>query len=78
VITVCDKACETCPVWPGQPIIAHRGAPDPAEAQGTAEEVYRQFKQVALMKQRRVELFSANLTYCLRWTNTFVAKNIPV
>lgn len=57
VITVCDKAKETCPVWPGQPIVAHWGAPDPALAEGTDEEIYRQFKQVAMMIQRRIELF---------------------
>lgn len=59
VITVCDKARETCPVWPGQPIIAHWGAPDPAEAEGADEGVYRQFKQVAMLIQRRIELFCA-------------------
>lgn len=56
VITVCDKAQETCPVWPGQPIVAHWGAPDPALAEGTDEEVYHQFKQVAMLIQRRIEL----------------------
>lgn len=59
VITVCDKARETCPVWPGQPIVAHWGAPDPAAAEGTEEEIYRQFRQVALLIQRRIELFCA-------------------
>lgn len=59
VITVCDKARETCPVWPGQPIIAHWGAPDPAEAEGTDEEIYRQFRQVAMLIRRRIELFCA-------------------
>lgn len=57
MITVCDKARETCPVWPGQPIIVHWGAPDPAEAEGPDEEIYRQFKQVAMLSQRRIELF---------------------
>ena len=59
VITVCDKAKETCPVWPGQPIIAHWGAPDPALAEGTDEQIYQQFKQVAMLIQRRIELLCA-------------------
>ena len=59
VITVCDKARETCPVWPGQPIVAHWGAPDPALATGDAAEIYRQFRQVAMLIQRRIELFCA-------------------
>ena len=57
VITVCDRAQETCPIWPGQPIVAHWGAPDPALAGGTDEEIYHQFKGVAMMVQRRIELF---------------------
>lgn len=59
VITVCDNARESCPVWPGQPIIAHWGSPDPAEAVGTDAEKYQQFKLVALQLRRRIELFCA-------------------
>ena len=57
VITVCDNARETCPVWPGQPIIAHWGVPDPALAVGADEQVFREFKQAAFHLQRRIELF---------------------
>jgi arsenate reductase (thioredoxin) len=59
VITVCDRAKETCPVWPGQPIIAHWGAPDPSLAIGDDETKLKVFKQVALQIQRRIELFCA-------------------
>lgn len=59
VITVCDNVRETCPTWPGQPIIAHWGSPDPALAEGTDEEKYRVFKQVAFQIQRRIELFTS-------------------
>ncbi|HSB12618.1 MAG TPA: arsenate reductase ArsC [Blastocatellia bacterium] len=57
VITVCDNARESCPVWPGQPIVAHWGVPDPALATGTHDEVLRQFRQAAMQLQRRIELF---------------------
>lgn len=57
VITVCDNARETCPVWPGQPIVAHWGVPDPALAVGTDEQVFREFKHAAFQLQRRIELF---------------------
>jgi len=57
VITVCDNARESCPIWPGQPIVAHWGLPDPAAASGSSEGIYRMFKQVALQLQRRIELF---------------------
>jgi len=57
VVTVCDNARETCPYWPGQPIIAHWGLPDPAEAKGSDEEIFREFKQAAFTLQRRIELF---------------------
>ncbi len=57
VITVCDNARESCPFWPGQPIIAHWGAPDPALATGADDEIFQEFKNVALLLQRRIELF---------------------
>lgn len=57
VITVCDNARESCPVWPGQPIVAHWGVPDPALAEGTEQEILREFRQAALLLQRRIELF---------------------
>ena len=57
VITVCDNARESCPVWPGQPIIAHWGVPDPALATGKHQEILRQFRQAAMQLQRRIELF---------------------
>jgi arsenate reductase len=57
VITVCDNARESCPIWPGQPIIAHWGLPDPALAEGSDDEKLRQFKQAAQTLSRRIELF---------------------
>ncbi|HEY3040652.1 MAG TPA: arsenate reductase ArsC [Pyrinomonadaceae bacterium] len=59
VITVCDNARESCPVWPGQPIVAHWGVPDPALAEGSDEEKLRQFKQVAHVLAHRIGLFCA-------------------
>jgi arsenate reductase (thioredoxin) len=59
VITVCDNAKESCPIWPGQPIMAHWGSPDPAAFEGTEEEKLRFFKTVALQIQRRIELFAS-------------------
>jgi len=59
VITVCDNARESCPIWPGQPIVAHWGLPDPALASGTPEEVFRTFRHTALQLQRRIDLFVA-------------------
>ncbi len=57
VITVCDNAKESCPIWPGQPIIAHWGSPDPADFQGTDEEKIHKIYDVALQIRRRIELF---------------------
>jgi len=59
VITVCDNAKEACPIWPGQPMIAHWGSPDPAAAEGTADERYQFFVNVASQIAWRVELFCA-------------------
>jgi len=59
VITVCDDAKETCPMWPGQPMIAHWGSPDPAAAVGTEEAQFREFVNVASQVARRVDLFCA-------------------
>ena len=59
VITVCDNAKEACPVWPGQPMIAHWGSPDPAAAEGTEDVKYRFFVNVASQIARRVDLFCA-------------------
>jgi arsenate reductase len=59
VITVCDNAKEACPVWPGQPVIAHWGSPDPAAATGTEEEKYWVFVNVASQIARRADLFCA-------------------
>ena len=57
VITVCDNAKESCPVWPGQPILAHWGSPDPAHFEGTEEEKFKMTGQMAMQIQRRLDLF---------------------
>jgi protein-tyrosine-phosphatase len=60
VFTVCDNAAgETCPVWPGQPMTAHWGIPDPAEAQGTPAEIAFAFKDAYRMLHRRIAAFTA-------------------
>lgn len=59
VITVCDHARESCPVWPGQPVVAHWGSPDPAAVEGTDDEKQRAFVQVASQIARRIDLFCA-------------------
>jgi len=60
VFTVCDNAAgETCPVWPGQPITAHWGVPDPAEAKGTEAEIGLAFKDAYRMLSRRIDIFTA-------------------
>jgi arsenate reductase (thioredoxin) len=59
VVTVCDNAREACPVWPGQPIVAHWGSPDPAAVEGTDAEKYRAFEEVAFQINRRLQIFTA-------------------
>jgi len=56
VITVCDNAKETCPIWPGAPVVGHWSSPDPAAVEGTEEEKYRVFVNVASQIARRIEL----------------------
>ncbi|MBX9714973.1 MAG: arsenate reductase ArsC [Burkholderiaceae bacterium] len=60
VFTVCDNAAgEVCPVWPGQPMTAHWGIPDPAAFEGTDEEKSRVFWDAAVILKRRIELMLA-------------------
>jgi arsenate reductase len=60
VFTVCDNAAgEACPVWPGQPMTAHWGVPDPAEATGTDAEIALAFKDAYRMLHRRIAIFTA-------------------
>jgi arsenate reductase (thioredoxin) len=60
VFTVCDQAAaESCPVWPGQPMTAHWGIPDPAAATGTPTEIAQAFNDAYRMLMRRIELFTA-------------------
>ena len=58
VFTVCDNAAhEVCPVWPGQPMTAHWGVPDPAVVQGTPDDIERAFRDAFTMLDRRIALF---------------------
>ena len=60
VFTVCDNAAgETCPVWPGQPMTAHWGVPDPAEATGSPAEFALAFKDAYRMLNQRIGIFTA-------------------
>lgn len=60
VFTVCDDAAnEACPVWPGQPLSAHWGVPDPAAAEGTDSEVSLAFSEAYRMLYNRISVFSA-------------------
>jgi arsenate reductase len=60
VFTVCDDAAnEVCPVWPGQPMTAHWGVPDPSRAQGTEVEKRLAFADAYRMLNRRIELFTS-------------------
>jgi arsenate reductase len=58
VFTVCDNAAkEVCPTWPGQPMTAHWGVPDPAAVQGTREQIQRAFREAFFLLERRIGLF---------------------
>ncbi len=58
VFTVCDSAAnEVCPVWPGQPMTAHWGIPDPAAVSGTPEQIERAFREAYVALDRRIGLF---------------------
>jgi arsenate reductase (thioredoxin) len=60
VFTVCDKAAkEICPLWPGQPMTAHWGVPDPAAVQGDSAEIDRAFRDAFFVLDRRISLFLA-------------------
>jgi len=62
ILTVCDNAAgEVCPVWPGRPVTAHWGVPDPAAVEGDDDEKRRAFRDAAAILRRRIELL-ANLT----------------
>jgi arsenate reductase (thioredoxin) len=60
VFTVCDDAAgEVCPVWPGRPVTAHWGVPDPAAVEGTREERMRAVERALRMLTRRIDLFTS-------------------
>ena len=60
VFTVCDDAAgETCPVWPGQPMTAHWGVPDPAKVEGTDAEKHLAFAETYRMMNNRISVFTS-------------------
>ena len=59
VITVCDRAKESCPIFPGQPMLAHWGMPDPAEVDGDEVTKRAAFRDAFLLLSRRIDLLLA-------------------
>ena len=60
IFTVCDNAAnEVCPIWPGHPMTAHWGIPDPAAVQGTPDEIARAYRDAFSILDRRIGLFLA-------------------
>lgn len=58
VFTVCDQAAqEACPFWPGQPMTAHWGVPDPAAVEGSDEAKRKAFRDTLMVLRRRIEIF---------------------
>jgi arsenate reductase len=58
VFTVCDSAAEeVCPIWPGHPMTAHWGIPDPVAVQGTPQEISKAFRDAFSLLDRRINLF---------------------
>jgi len=58
VFTVCDSAAkEVCPIWPGQPMTAHWGVPDPASVEGAPEQIDKAFREAFMILDRRINLF---------------------
>ena len=58
VFTVCNNAAkEVCPIWPGPPLTAHWGVPDPAAVHGTAKDIERAYRDAFMILERRISLF---------------------
>jgi arsenate reductase len=72
VFTVCDSAAkEVCPVWPGKPVTAHWGVPDPAAVKGTPEQIAKAFRDAFFLLDRRISLF---LSLPLAWIDKLTLK----